>query len=164
VQQLQAGFGGGEMPTNIIGTARIVSTAGSSQRSGVRLSVPSAAEHCCCGFAAVGPLASRYRSTAARPASASATLQHGAQQQMWSVPRCQLTQAAEHRLVSYVEVMFVGLSVCSHEGTVKALKARALTLLVGRQEGHPACKKNRVVGVLAWLSVWSEVQTCIWHS
>jgi len=22
----------------------------------------------------------------------------------------------------------------------------ALTLLVGRQEGHPACKKNRVVG------------------
>ena len=35
----------------------------------------------------------------------------------------------------------------------------ALTLLVGRQEGHTACK-NRVVGVLAWLSVWSEVQTC----
>jgi len=36
----------------------------------------------------------------------------------------------------------------------------ALTLLVGRQEGHPACKK-RSGGVLAWLSVWSEVQTCI---
>jgi len=38
----------------------------------------------------------------------------------------------------------------------------ALTLLVGRQEGHPACKK--LSGrVLAWLglSVWSEVQTCI---
>ena len=36
----------------------------------------------------------------------------------------------------------------------------ALMLLVGRQEGHPACKK--VSGeVLAWLSVWSEVQTCI---
>ena len=32
----------------------------------------------------------------------------------------------------------------------------ALTLLVGRQEGHPACKKLSV-GVLAWLSVWSEV-------
>ena len=32
----------------------------------------------------------------------------------------------------------------------------ALTLLVGRQEGHPACKK---LGgwVLEWLSVWSEV-------
>jgi len=39
----------------------------------------------------------------------------------------------------------------------------ALTLLVGRQEGHPACKK--LSGrVLAWLSVWSEVQTCIWLS
>ena len=36
----------------------------------------------------------------------------------------------------------------------------ALTLLVGRQEGHPACKKQSG-GVLAWLSVWSEVQTCI---
>jgi len=33
----------------------------------------------------------------------------------------------------------------------------ALTLLVGRQEGHPACKKLSG-GVLAWLSVWSEVQ------
>ena len=39
----------------------------------------------------------------------------------------------------------------------------ALTLLVGRQEGHPACKK--LSGwVLVWLSVWSEVQTCIWPS
>jgi len=36
----------------------------------------------------------------------------------------------------------------------------ASTLLVGRQEGHPACK-NLSDGVLAWLSVWSEVQTCI---
>ena len=40
----------------------------------------------------------------------------------------------------------------------------ALTLLVGRQEGHPACKKTLSGGVLAWLSVWSEVQTCIWPS
>ena len=39
----------------------------------------------------------------------------------------------------------------------------ALTLLVGRQEEHPACKKLSG-GVLAWLSVWSEVQTCIWPS
>jgi len=36
----------------------------------------------------------------------------------------------------------------------------ALTLLVGRQEGHPTCKKQSG-GVLVWLSVWSEVQTCI---
>jgi len=35
--------------------------------------------------------------------------------------------------------------------------------LVGRQEGHPACKKLSG-GALAWLSVWSEVQTCIWPS
>jgi len=40
---------------------------------------------------------------------------------------------------------------------------RALMLLVGRQEGHPACKKLSG-GLLAWLSVWSEVRTCIWPS
>ena len=39
----------------------------------------------------------------------------------------------------------------------------ALTLLVGQQEGHLACKKLSG-GVLAWISVWSEVQTCIWPS
>ena len=39
----------------------------------------------------------------------------------------------------------------------------ALTLLVGRQEGHPACKKLSG-GVLTWLSVWSELRTCIWLS
>ena len=33
----------------------------------------------------------------------------------------------------------------------------ALTLLVGWQEGLSG-------GVLAWLSVWSEVQTCMWPS
>jgi len=37
-------------------------------------------------------------------------------------------------------------------------------LLVGWQEGHPASKKLSGV-VLAWLSVWSEVQVvCIWSS
>jgi len=36
----------------------------------------------------------------------------------------------------------------------------ALTLLVGLQEGHPACKKLSG-GVLVWLSVWTKVQTCI---
>jgi len=34
------------------------------------------------------------------------------------------------------------------------------TLLVGWQEGHPDCKKLSG-GVLAWLSVWSKMQTCI---
>ena len=37
-------------------------------------------------------------------------------------------------------------------------------LLVGRQEGHPACKKLSGE-VLAWLPVWNEVQMiCIWSS
>jgi len=36
-------------------------------------------------------------------------------------------------------------------------------LLVGWQEGHPACNTPSG-GVLAWLSVWSEVQTCMWPS
>jgi len=39
----------------------------------------------------------------------------------------------------------------------------ALMLLVRRQEGHAACKKLSG-GVLAWLSVRSAVQTCIWPS
>jgi len=39
----------------------------------------------------------------------------------------------------------------------------ALTLLVGWQEGHLACKKMSG-GVLAWLSVWREVQTSMWPS
>ena len=39
----------------------------------------------------------------------------------------------------------------------------ASMLLVEWQEGHPACKKLSSE-VLAWLSVWSEVQTCIWPS
>jgi len=39
----------------------------------------------------------------------------------------------------------------------------ALMLLVGWQEGHPACKKLSG-GVLAWLSVWSKVQTWFYFS
>jgi len=39
----------------------------------------------------------------------------------------------------------------------------ALTLSVGRQEGHQACKKLSG-GVLAWLSDWNEVQICKWPS
>jgi len=36
-------------------------------------------------------------------------------------------------------------------------------LLVGWQERYPVYKKLSG-GVLAWLSAWSEVQTCIWPS
>ena len=41
-----------------------------------------------------------------------------------------------------------------------------LMLLVGWQEGHPACKKlsGGVLTSVTWLSVWSEVQTFIWPS
>ena len=38
--------------------------------------------------------------------------------------------------------------------TAALLAFSALTLLVGWQEGHPACKKQSG-GVLAWLPVWS---------
>jgi len=41
--------------------------------------------------------------------------------------------------------------------SVEAIKVDHLTLLVGQQEGHPACKKLSGE-VMAWLSVWSEVQ------
>jgi len=43
--------------------------------------------------------------------------------------------------------------------THNAFTALPLTLLVGRQEGYPVKKLSG--GVLAWLSDWSEVQTCI---
>ena len=43
--------------------------------------------------------------------------------------------------------------VCCYLGNTFAFSA--LTLLVGRQEGHPACKKQSG-GVLAWLSVCLE--------
>jgi len=40
-----------------------------------------------------------------------------------------------------------------------------LTLLVGRQEEHPACKNSVCDEVLVWLSAWSDVQiVCIWYS
>jgi len=45
------------------------------------------------------------------------------------------------------------LCICDFLFVVSAFSA--LTLLVGWQEGHPACKKLSG-GVLAWLSAWSE--------
>ena len=53
--------------------------------------------------------------------------------------------------VPLLHLLFTGFYCCIFS---------ALMLLAGRQEGHPACKKLSG-GVLAWLSVWSEVQTCI---
>ena len=56
----------------------------------------------------------------------------------------------------------------SHSGLPGLCCATALCFqcfdaVVGRQEGHPACKKLSG-GVLVLLSVWSVVQTCIWPS
>jgi len=58
--------------------------------------------------------------------------------------------------------MFVRF-VCVCFDAFNASAFSALTLLVGRQEGHPACKKLSS-GVLAWLSVWTKMQTCLWPS
>jgi len=49
---------------------------------------------------------------------------------------------------------------CLFQYIVLSFLLIALTLLVGQQEGHPACKKLSGE-VLVWLFVWSEVQTCI---
>jgi len=59
--------------------------------------------------------------------------------------------------------IFKILRMYRYPGTaLKALSGAysALTLLVGQQDGHLACNKLSG-GVLPWLSVWSEVQTCI---
>ena len=80
---------------------------------------------------------------------------------LWYSARCMWGEVTSHeyqwsRMIAHFVgvygkcVVFIGLRFASS----------ALTLLVGRQEGHPACKKLSG-GVLAWLSVWSEVQTCI---
>jgi len=62
------------------------------------------------------------------------------------------------------------LGICKHWVSVDIIIAQilvtvyafsALTLLVGPQEGHPACKKLSG-GMLAWLCVWVKVQICIW--
>jgi len=52
-------------------------------------------------------------------------------------------------------LIFMGIQISLH------CAFSALRLLVGRQEKHPDCKKLSD-GVMAWLPVWSEVQTCIW--
>ena len=66
--------------------------------------------------------------------------------------------------LGFLEKMFLGFGFfLGFKGFLKVAFS-ALTLLVGRQEGHPACKKQQSCGVLVWLSVWSKVQTCLWPS
>jgi len=50
-----------------------------------------------------------------------------------------------------------------HNNTVRISVFSALTLLVGQQEGHPACEKLSG-SMLAWLCVWVKVQVCTWPS
>ena len=74
-----------------------------------------------------------------------------------SIP-CQLTikgKLSTNDDVDYDAVIFCFIKIPS--------AFSALMLLVGRQEGHLACKRLRG-GVLAWLSIWSKMQTCIWPS
>ena len=65
------------------------------------------------------------------------------------------------KMCIFVQNYSLGLELCGINIDCHAFSA--LTLLVGQQEGHPACKKLSV-GVLEWLSVWSDVQICIWPS
>ena len=77
---------------------------------------------------------------------------------VWQVKQCDPINTCQHAILQWrfrcYAIYKVLLGICAFS---------ALTLLVGRQEGHPACKKQSG-GVLAWLSVWSEVRTCIWPS
>jgi len=76
------------------------------------------------------------------------------------IARNDSSSATTETTLTYVESSAV-IAAFSTDVLQKAFSA--LTLLVGRQEGHPACQKLSG-GVLAWLSVWKEVQTCIWPS
>ena len=50
--------------------------------------------------------------------------------------------------------------ICIHSMRYEILVLQCLDDVGWQQEGHMACKKLSG-GVLAWLSVWSAVQTCI---
>jgi len=63
----------------------------------------------------------------------------------------------------FLIVYFPNVKLLVSSGANSTIAFSALTLLVVQQEGYPACKKMSG-GVLAWLSDWSEVQTCLWPS
>jgi len=75
--------------------------------------------------------------------------------------RLLLFKTALHRFNKHFTLLYSSALWAHIHYTKNAFSA--LTLLVGRQEGHPACKKLSGEG-LASLSVWSEVQICIWPS
>ena len=65
-------------------------------------------------------------------------------------------------LLSSTQRTYVLLLICLflYNFFISPCTFSALTLLVGRQEGHPAYKKLERWGT-GMVSVWSEVQTCI---
>ena len=76
-----------------------------------------------------------------------------------------IEKAAERieKVHTFLAFFFHPWTIINCLSLICAFAFSALTLLVGWQEGHPACNKLSG-GVLAWLSVWSELQTCIWPS
>jgi len=58
---------------------------------------------------------------------------------------------------THAQLFYSSLDFCLGQPGWTVFAFSALMLLVGWQEGHPACKKLSGV-VLAWLSVRSEVQ------
>jgi len=75
-----------------------------------------------------------------------------------------LTSITQHMCTSLIITSNGILNFFSSVMLLFSMAFSDLMLLVGWQEGHPACK--RLSGeVLAWLSVWSEVQMiCMWSS
>ena len=61
---------------------------------------------------------------------------------------------AAYAQLKKIHTKFIYFELISDARDDRVLAFSALTLLVGWQEGHPACKKLSG-GVLAWLSVWS---------
>jgi len=63
--------------------------------------------------------------------------------------------ASEKSVLSRILLRLISILSAS---SLSFIAFSALTLLVGWQKGHPACKKLSSE-VLAWLSVWSKVPT-----
>ena len=82
--------------------------------------------------------------------------QHVVKDMCHDVTSCICMRDMLYLCLLYVEIHFYCIVFVSFSAF------SALTLLVGWQEGHPACK-NLSDEVLAWLSVLSKVQmTCLW--
>ena len=97
-----------------------------------------------------------------RAADAERRVHSGPKERTHSSENVQLGEpslCADGRLVSTLVLLHLMLLLLPSV----LLAFSALTLLVGRQEGHPACKKLSG-GVLVWLFVWSKVHTCMWPS